>query len=235
MTASAAATRLSSSTAAWPFPVRTSSASTSSSPTSPILLREPVRWFRASSSPTATKTTSAPLPFCSQNCNVPVYGTRLTIGFTNGKLKRAQAPRQGQTARLSTPSDAVEVGIFRDRAVPRRHSIPDAVGFAIHTPGRHRLSTPATSSSTRPRSTASSSTSPAWPSSGRRASSSCSPTAPMSSGRLCPLRAHRRRRLRRRSSARRQRRVIMACFASNVHRVQQAVDMAVRLRAARSR
>lgn len=65
--------------------------------------------------------------------NVPVYATRLTIGLIEGKLKE-----QGLYGRVKLnivePRKTVKMGCMAVEFIKVNHSIPDAVGMAIHTP-----------------------------------------------------------------------------------------------------
>jgi ribonuclease J len=73
------------------------------------------------------------LAFVLKQLNVPVYGTRLTIGFTKGKLSEYKVLDK---AKLHTfgATDRFKVGLFDVEPFRVAHSIPDAVGFAVHTP-----------------------------------------------------------------------------------------------------
>lgn len=65
--------------------------------------------------------------------NVPVYGTRLTLGLVEGKLKEHGLL---ETVKLNvvTPRQTVKLGCMAVEFIRVNHSIPDAVGMAIHTP-----------------------------------------------------------------------------------------------------
>ncbi len=73
------------------------------------------------------------LPYVLKELNVPVYGTRLTLGLVENKLKehtslknvRLQVVKQGQK---------LKVGAFEIDFIRVSHSIPDAVCLAITTP-----------------------------------------------------------------------------------------------------
>ena len=65
--------------------------------------------------------------------NVPVYGTRLTIGFTKGKLSENKVLDRAKLHTFNA-TDRFKVGLFDVEPFRVAHSIPDAVGFAIHTP-----------------------------------------------------------------------------------------------------
>lgn len=66
--------------------------------------------------------------------NVPVYSTRLTIGLVQGKLKEHGLLDK---AKLNTvnPGDKIKLGKFSVEFIHVNHSIPDAVGFAIKCDG----------------------------------------------------------------------------------------------------
>ncbi len=70
------------------------------------------------------------LPYLLREVNVPVYGTRLTIGLIEGKLKEHNLL---SSAKLNVikPGDTVPTGAFSVEAIHVNHSIPDALGFAI--------------------------------------------------------------------------------------------------------
>jgi ribonuclease J len=72
------------------------------------------------------------LPYVLRQINVPVYGTKLTLGLLNHKLKEHRI----DNVKLNTvkPRDTIQVGPFRIDFIKVSHSIPDAVGLAIHTP-----------------------------------------------------------------------------------------------------
>ncbi len=70
------------------------------------------------------------LPYLLRDVNIPVYGTRLTIGLIEGKLKEHDLL---SSAKLNVikPGDIVATGAFSVEAIHVNHSIPDALGFAI--------------------------------------------------------------------------------------------------------
>lgn len=71
------------------------------------------------------------LPYVLKELNVPVYGTKLTLGIVRHKLKEAKV-----TADLHEmhAGETLAVSPFRVEFIRVNHSIPDAVGMAIHTP-----------------------------------------------------------------------------------------------------
>lgn len=72
------------------------------------------------------------LPYLLKTINVPVYSTKLTIGLIKGKLKEH---RLLDTVTLNeiAPRDVITLGKFSIEAIHVNHSIPDAVAFAIKT------------------------------------------------------------------------------------------------------
>ena len=73
------------------------------------------------------------LAFVLRQLNVPVYGTRLTIGFTKGKLSEYKVLDKAKLHTFNA-EDRFKVGLFDIEPFRVAHSIPDAVGFAVHTP-----------------------------------------------------------------------------------------------------
>src|SRR5580700_7401516 len=73
------------------------------------------------------------LAFVLKDLNVPVYGTRLTIAFTKGKLSEYKVLDKAKLHVFSA-TDRFRVGMFEVEPFRVAHSIPDAVGFAVHTP-----------------------------------------------------------------------------------------------------
>ncbi len=73
------------------------------------------------------------LPFLLKAVNVPVYGTRLTLGLVEGKLKEHGLLGSVQL-NVVRPRDTVKLGCMAVEFIRVNHSIPDAVALAIHTP-----------------------------------------------------------------------------------------------------
>ncbi len=73
------------------------------------------------------------IPYLLKECNIPVYGTALTIGLIEGKLSEHKLL---DSAKLSVvkPGQTVKFGAFSVEFIHVNHSIPDAVAFAVHTP-----------------------------------------------------------------------------------------------------
>ncbi len=72
------------------------------------------------------------LPYLLKDMMFPIYGTRLTLGLVEGKLKEHKITN----AELNVVSagETIQAGDFAVEFINVNHSIPDAVGFAIHTP-----------------------------------------------------------------------------------------------------
>lgn len=73
------------------------------------------------------------LPYVLRELPVPVYGTRLTIGLLEPKLKEARHLGK-QRLVVVKPGEPFKVGGFKVDMIHTCHSIPDAVALAIHTP-----------------------------------------------------------------------------------------------------
>lgn len=73
------------------------------------------------------------LPYVLRQMNVPVYGTKLTLGLLHGKLKEQNLAGDAILHTVK-PRDTVQIGPFKAEFIKVSHSIPDAVAIAIHTP-----------------------------------------------------------------------------------------------------
>ncbi|MHB1654687.1 MAG: ribonuclease J [Desulfitobacteriaceae bacterium] len=72
------------------------------------------------------------LPYLLKNLDVPIFATRLTLGLIQSKLKESNL--NNIKATVVQPRDVIKLGVFRVEFIRVNHSIPDAVGLAIHTP-----------------------------------------------------------------------------------------------------
>lgn len=72
------------------------------------------------------------LPYLLSKVNVPIYGTRLTIGLIENKLKEHSLDRVN--LQVVDASSTVKLGCFDVELIHVNHSIPDACGVAIHSP-----------------------------------------------------------------------------------------------------
>ncbi len=73
------------------------------------------------------------LPYALQHFNVPVYGTKLTLGLVEAKLREHTYDQEINMIQVK-PRDKVRVGCFEVEFIRVSHSVPDAVGLAVHTP-----------------------------------------------------------------------------------------------------
>jgi len=73
------------------------------------------------------------LPFVLKEINVPVYGTRLALGLVEFKLEEHGILSKCKLQTVSA-GETIELGLFKVEFIRSTHSIADAVGLAIHTP-----------------------------------------------------------------------------------------------------
>lgn len=74
------------------------------------------------------------LPYLLKVLNVPVYGTKLTVGLIQGKL-REHGLLNSASLNVIKPGDVITLGGFTAEAIHVNHSIPDALGLAIRCEG----------------------------------------------------------------------------------------------------
>ena len=72
------------------------------------------------------------LPFVLKDLDVPVYGTRLTLGILQGKLKEAHIAKANLN--VVKARDILKLEPFTIEFIRVSHSIADAVAIAVHTP-----------------------------------------------------------------------------------------------------
>ena len=72
------------------------------------------------------------LPYVLNQIKVPVYGTRVTLGILEGRL-RENGVDSGML-KVVNQGDSIKAGCFNVNFIRVNHSIPDAVGLAITTP-----------------------------------------------------------------------------------------------------
>ena len=72
------------------------------------------------------------LPYILRDLNVPVFGTALTIGLVDAKLK--ETGMKNAKLYIEQQGKQFRVGRFRVELIPTCHSIPDASAIAVHTP-----------------------------------------------------------------------------------------------------
>ncbi len=73
------------------------------------------------------------LPYLLKDLSVPIYGTKMTLGLVSLKLMEHGL---SETAKLKPvkPGDTINLGPFKVEFIHVNHSIPDAVAMAINTP-----------------------------------------------------------------------------------------------------
>ncbi len=72
------------------------------------------------------------LRYVLKDLNVPIYATRLTLGLIEGKLKENNV--SNVHTQVVKPRDVIKLGPFKIEFMRVSHSIPDCVAVAIHTP-----------------------------------------------------------------------------------------------------
>ncbi|MBR5468505.1 MAG: ribonuclease J [Firmicutes bacterium] len=73
------------------------------------------------------------LPYILRELNVPIYGTRLTIGLVENKLKE-HSLMDTTKRNVVMAGETIRLGAFDVEFIHTNHSIADAVALAIHTP-----------------------------------------------------------------------------------------------------
>ena len=74
------------------------------------------------------------LPFLLSKVNVPLYGTPLTLGLVENKLREHSLVNKTKLNVVNAGS-TIKLGCMEIKFIHVNHSIPDAVAFAIKTPG----------------------------------------------------------------------------------------------------
>ncbi|WP_132995767.1 ribonuclease J [Sporanaerobacter acetigenes] len=72
------------------------------------------------------------LPYVLKKINVPIYGTKLTLGLVENKFKEHNITNA--KLNIIKPNDIINLGCFNIEFIKTAHSIPDSVALAIHTP-----------------------------------------------------------------------------------------------------
>lgn len=72
------------------------------------------------------------LPYVMKQIDCPVYGTALTLGILQGRLKENGVG--DENLHVVKPGDKITAGAFKLDFIRVNHSIPDAVAIAINTP-----------------------------------------------------------------------------------------------------
>ena len=72
------------------------------------------------------------LPFLLQKINAPVYGTNLTLGFIQNKLEERPPKKEPELIPVSS-RDTLKISAFNIEFIRINHSIVDGIGLAINT------------------------------------------------------------------------------------------------------
>lgn len=73
------------------------------------------------------------LPYLMRKVNFPIYGTPLTLGLVESKLKEHALQSKAKLNSVK-PGQRIKLGCMSIEFIHVNHSIPDSVGIAIHTP-----------------------------------------------------------------------------------------------------
>lgn len=73
------------------------------------------------------------LAYILRQLNMPIYGTRLTLGLAEGKLKEHGLEKKAEFHPVQ-PGDSLKIGSFMVDFINVNHSIAGVVALAIHTP-----------------------------------------------------------------------------------------------------
>ena len=73
------------------------------------------------------------IPYLLQQINVPIYGTRLSLGIIEGKLDEHRLPFEPELYTVEA-GDVLNLGVFKAEFVHVNHSIADACAIALKTP-----------------------------------------------------------------------------------------------------
>ncbi len=73
------------------------------------------------------------LPYVLKQINLPIWGTRLTMGLLRAKLEEHGLVETTEMNEIE-PGDTIKLGVFDIEFIRVSHSIPDGVGLAVHLP-----------------------------------------------------------------------------------------------------
>lgn len=73
------------------------------------------------------------IPYLLRQMNIPIYGTRFTLGLLRNKLDEHRLLKSTKMYEVAK-GETVNFGKIKVEFIGTSHSIPDAVGFAIYTP-----------------------------------------------------------------------------------------------------
>lgn len=73
------------------------------------------------------------IPYLLKKADIPIYSTKLTIGLIKGKLEEHNLLNKAKLIEVK-PNDKITLGRFTVEFIHVNHSIPDAVGLAVSSP-----------------------------------------------------------------------------------------------------
>ncbi len=73
------------------------------------------------------------VPYILQQIDVPIYGTRLSLGIIEGKLDENPPPNEPELYTVEA-GDVINLGVFKAEFIHVNHSIADACAIAVRTP-----------------------------------------------------------------------------------------------------
>lgn len=73
------------------------------------------------------------IPYLLKKMNIPIYATKLTAGLIHAKLEEHNLDKTAKI-KIIEPRQTVTAGKFKVEFIRTTHSIADSVAFAIHTP-----------------------------------------------------------------------------------------------------
>ena len=73
------------------------------------------------------------IPYLLQQINVPIYGTRLSLGIIEGKLDENPPPFDPELYTVEA-GDVISLGVFKAEFIHVNHSIADACAISLKTP-----------------------------------------------------------------------------------------------------
>ncbi|MDO8513585.1 MAG: ribonuclease J [bacterium] len=72
------------------------------------------------------------MPYTWPKLGAPIYTAPLTAGFLQAKFEESGI--KGAKFNIITPGDKIKLGVFNIEAIHLTHSVPDVLGFAVGTP-----------------------------------------------------------------------------------------------------
>ena len=73
------------------------------------------------------------IPYLLRDVNVPIYGTKMTLGIIRNKLKEFNLDKKAKLFEVAA-GDLIDMGNFGVEYIHVNHSIADAAAIALHTP-----------------------------------------------------------------------------------------------------